>query len=212
MNIEKKSFSDYLRQWFKWVTDPLGAFFNRLGMHPNTMTILGVAGTSMGAFMIARGNMLWGGLFILISVPFDALDGTMARLRGEANEWGAFVDSVADRYSELITYAGLLYYYLVLAKGDNTLACMLVFLSAAGSILVSYVKARAESLGLFATGGLLTRVERYLVLAPALVFNQPLVALWILAILTNVTAIQRIYIVRKDAYKKNIIRNGEKHA
>lgn len=209
MNEQRKSFSDLLRIWFKWVTDPLGAFFNRLGIRPNTMTILGVLGTAVGAFMIAQGNMLWGGLFILISVPFDALDGTMARLRGEANEWGAFVDSVADRYSELITYAGLLYFYLF-TKPDN-IASLLVFISAAGSVLVSYVKARAESLDLYAKGGILTRVERYIVLAPALVLNQPLIALWILAILTNVTAIQRIYIVRKDAYKKHFITYGEKH-
>jgi CDP-diacylglycerol--glycerol-3-phosphate 3-phosphatidyltransferase len=210
MAQENRSFSDYLRLWFKWVTDPLGAFFNRIGMHPNTMTILGVAGTTLGAYMIARGNMLWGGLLILISVPFDALDGTMARLRGEANEWGAFVDSVADRYSELITYGGLLYYFL---GQRNDLACILVFVSAAGSVLVSYIKARGESLGLYAKGGLLTRVERYLVLAPALVFNQPIVALWILAIMTNITAFQRIYNVRKDAYQKRIISiHGEKHA
>lgn len=209
MNEERKSFSDLLRIWFKWVTDPLGAFFNNLGIRPNTMTILGVIGTTLGAFMISQGNMLWGGLFILISVPFDALDGTMARIRGEANEWGAFVDSVADRYSELITYAGLLYFYLY--TNPNNIASILVFISAAGSVLVSYVKARAESLDLYAKGGLLTRVERYIVLAPALVFNQPLIALWILAILTNVTAFQRIYIVRKDAYRKHFITIGEKH-
>lgn len=209
MNEERKSFSDLLRIWFKWVTDPLGAFFNKLGIRPNTMTILGVLGTSLGALMIAQGKMMWGGLFILISVPFDALDGTMARLRGEANEWGAFVDSVADRYSELITYAGLLYYFLY--TNSNNIACILVFISAAGSVLVSYVKARAESLDLYAKGGLLTRVERYIVLAPALVFNQPLIALWILAVLTNVTAIQRIYIVRKDAHRKHFINNGEKN-
>lgn len=208
MKQETKSFSDYLRLWFKWITDPLGAFFNKIGMRPITMTFLGVAGTSLGAFMVARGNMLWGGLLILISVPFDALDGTMARLRGEANDWGAFVDSVADRYSELITYGGLLYYFL--SKGDD-LACILVFISAAGSVLVSYVKARGESLGLYAKGGILTRVERYIVLAPALVFNQPIIALWILAILTNITAFQRIYNVRKDAYQKNSL-IGDKHA
>ena len=207
---EKKSFSDLLRLWFKWVTDPLGAFFNRLGIRPNTMTILGVLGTTLGAYMIARGNMLWGGLFILISVPFDALDGTMARLRGEANDWGAFVDSVADRYSELITYAGLLFFYLFTSP-DN-FAGILVFISASGSVLVSYVKARADSLGLYAKGGILTRVERYIVLAPALVFNQPLIALWILAVLTHITAIQRIYIARKDAYRKHLINTGVKHA
>jgi CDP-diacylglycerol--glycerol-3-phosphate 3-phosphatidyltransferase len=73
------------------------------------------------------------------------------------------------------------------------------------------VKARAESLGLNAKGGILTRVERYLVLAPLLVFNQPMIALWILAVLTNITAIQRIYYVRRDANRKNIIR-GDEHA
>lgn len=210
MNEERKSFSDLLRLWFKWVTDPLGAFFNHLGIRPNTMTILGVLGTTVGAYMIAQGNMLWGGLFILISVPFDALDGTMARLRGEANEWGAFVDSVADRYSELITYAGLLYFYVY--TNPDKVASILVFISAAGSVLVSYIKARAESLDLYAKGGILTRVERYIVLAPALVFNQPVIALWILAILTHITAVQRIYIVRKDAYRKHFINNGVNHA
>ena len=205
---EKKSFSDYLRLWFKWITDPLGVFFNKLGIKPNTMTILGVTGTALGAYMLARGNMLWGGLLILITVPFDALDGTMARLRGEANEWGAFVDSVADRYSELITYAGLLYYFI---DHGNALGSMLVFAAASGSVLVSYVRARAESVNLFAKGGILTRVERYIVLAPALVFNQPMIALWILAVLTHITAIQRIYIVRKDAYRKHFIKDGEKN-
>ena len=203
----KKTFSDYLRLWFKWVTDPLGKFFNSLGMKPNTMTILGVAGTGVGAIFLAQGNMLWGGLLILITVPFDALDGTMARLRGEANEWGAFVDSVADRYSELITYAGLLYYFV---NQGNHLGSMLVFASASGSVLVSYVRARAEGVNLYAKGGILTRVERYLVLAPALVFNQPMIAIWILAILTHITAFQRIYYVRKDAYLKHFMKDGDK--
>jgi len=204
---EKKSFSDYLRLWFKWITDPLGLFFNKLGIKPNTMTIFGVTGTAIGAYMLARGDMLWGGLLILITVPFDALDGTMARLRGEANEWGAFVDSVADRYSELITYAGLLYYFL---DQGNSLGSLLVFASASGSVLVSYVRARAESVHLYAKGGILTRVERYIVLAPALVFNQPMIALWILAILTHITAFQRIYYVRKDAYLKLFMKGGDK--
>ena len=204
---EKKSFSDYLRLWFKWITDPLGLFFNKLGIKPNTMTIFGVTGTAIGAYMLARGDMLWGGLLILITVPFDALDGTMARLRGEANEWGAFVDSVADRYSELITYAGLLYYFL---DQGNSLGSLLVFASASGSVLVSYVRARAESVNLYAKGGILTRVERYIVLAPALVFNQPMIALWILAILTHITAFQRIYYVRKDAYLKLFMKGGDK--
>ena len=199
--IEKKkmTFTDYLRVQFKGILDPLGAFFNRLGLMPNTMTILGLVGTTFGAILLAFGHITWGGIVIVLMGPIDALDGTMARLRGEASKFGAFVDSVTDRYAELVIYGGLLIYYL---QKQNWLACGLVYLAAAGSVLVSYVKARAESLDFDAKTGLLTRVERYLVLAPGLVFNIPIVALWIIAILANFTALQRIIYVRKQAYEK----------
>jgi CDP-diacylglycerol--glycerol-3-phosphate 3-phosphatidyltransferase len=195
----KRTFTDYLRLWFKWVLDPLGGFFNRLGITPNMMTMLGLLGNTVGAIFLARGDMLTGGLFVLIMTPIDALDGTMARLRGEAGDFGAFVDSVSDRYSELIIYGGLLYYFLT---EGNPLGGMLVFGAAAGSVLVSYVKARAEGLGYQAKVGLLTRVERYLVLAPSLVFNQLYIGLGILAVFANITALQRIWYVRKHAHEK----------
>lgn len=195
----KKTFTDYLRLWFKWVLDPLGGFFNRLGLTPNMMTMLGLLGNAVGAYFLARGQMLTGGLFVLLMTPIDALDGTMARLRGESSNFGAFVDSVSDRYSELIIYAGLLYHFLRLGE---PLGGLLVFGAAAGSVLVSYVKARAEGLGYEAKIGLLTRVERYLVLAPALVFNQLYIGLGIIAIFANITALQRIWHVRKQAHAK----------
>ena len=97
--------------------------------------------------------MLTGGLFVLLMGPVDALDGTMARLRGEASDFGAFVDLVTDRYSELIIYGGLLYYFL---NTGDTIGGLLVFVAAAGSVLVSYVKARAEGLGYEAKVGLLS--------------------------------------------------------
>ncbi|MGZ9234482.1 MAG: CDP-alcohol phosphatidyltransferase family protein, partial [Anaerolineales bacterium] len=127
------------------------------------------------------------------------LDGTMARLRGESSDFGAFVDSVSDRYSELIIYGGLLYHFL---NQGELLGGMLVFGAAAGSVLVSYVKARAEGLGYDAKVGLLTRVERYLVLAPSLVFNQVFIGLTIIAVFANITAIQRIWHVRSQAHTK----------
>lgn len=192
----KRTFTDYLRLWFKWVLDPLGGFFNRLGFTPNMMTMLGLIGNTIGAIFLARGEMLIGGIFVLLMTPIDALDGTMARLRGEASDFGAFVDSVSDRYSELIIYGGLLYHFLTV--GDR-LGGMLVFGAAAGSVLVSYVKARAEGLGYQAKVGLLTRAERYLVLAPSLVFNQLFIGLSILAVFANFTALQRIWYVRKHA-------------
>ena len=196
---EKPSLSDRMRVWLKWAIDPLAKFFDRLGFRPITMTLLGLAGTTVGGYLISRGFMTWGGILILISVPFDAMDGAIARLRGEASDWGAFVDSVSDRYAEVVIHLGLLVYFL---DQKNLLACALVFFSVTGSLLVSYVKARADSVGFNANVGILTRMERYLVLAPALVFHYPIVALWIMAILTNVTALQRILKVRSDAHRR----------
>ena len=195
----KKTFTDYLRLWFKWVLDPLGGFLNRLGLTPNMVTGLGLLGNTIGAFYLARGEMLTGGLWSALRTPVDALDGTMARLRGESSDFGAFVDSVSDRYSELIIYSGLLYHFLV--RGEP-LGGMLTFGAAAGSVLVSYVKARAEGLGYEAKVGLLTRAERYLVLAPSLIFNQLYIGLGILAVFANITALQRIWYVRKHAHAK----------
>ena len=195
----RKTLTDYLRLWFKWVLDPLGRFFNSLGITPIMMTMLGLLGNTVGAFYLARGEMLTGGILVALMTPIDALDGTMARLRGEASDWGAYVDSVSDRYSELIIYAGLLYHFLMI--GD-TLGGMLTFTAAAGSVLVSYVKARAEGLGYEAKVGILTRAERYIVLAPALVFNQLYFGLGILAVFANLTALQRIWYVRTFARAK----------
>ena len=195
----RKTFTDYLRLWFKWVLDPIGGFLNRLGLTPNMVTILGMIGNTIGAYYLARGEMLTGGILVLIMTPIDALDGTMARLRGEPSEFGAFVDSVSDRYSELIIYAGLLYHFLTLGE---PLGGMLVFGAASGSVLVSYVKARAEGLGYEAKVGLLTRVERYLVLAPSLVFNQLYIGLTILAVFSHITALQRILHVRNHTHAK----------
>ena len=195
----KKTFTDYLRLWFKWVLDPLGRFFLSLGLTPNSITALGLIGNTIGAYYLARGELFVGGIIIAVMTPVDALDGTMARLRGDASDWGAFVDSVSDRYSELIIYGGLLYYFLT--AGD-TWGGMLTFGATAGSILVSYVRARAESLGYEAKVGLLTRAERYLVLTPALLFDQLYLGLGLLTFFANLTAVQRIWHVRRHAHAR----------
>jgi len=196
---QKKTFTDYLRLWFKWVLDPLGRLFLRIGLTPNMVTMLGLLGNTIGAYFLARGEFLTGGILVAVMTPIDALDGTMARLRGEASDWGAYVDSVSDRYSELIIYGGMLYHFLTV--GDVT-GGMLTFSAAAGSVLVSYVRARAEGLGYEAKVGLLTRAERYIVLAPALVFNFVYIGLGILAVFANITAVQRIWYVRGLAHAR----------
>jgi CDP-diacylglycerol---glycerol-3-phosphate 3-phosphatidyltransferase len=194
-----KTFTDYMRVWFKGVIDPIAAFLNSLGITPNMMTMLGLLGNMVGAWFLAQGNMVLGGAFVLVCTPFDALDGTMARLRGEANEFGAFVDSVTDRYSELFILGGLLYYF---TTHNDYLSTIAVYTAAAGSVLVSYVKARADSLKFDANVGILTRMERYLVIAPLLLFNLPALAAWIVAVLANITALQRIWKVRQQARKQ----------
>jgi CDP-diacylglycerol--glycerol-3-phosphate 3-phosphatidyltransferase len=192
----RKTLTDHLRVRFKNLLDPAGAFLNRIGIAPNTLTLAGLIGNLIGSLMIARGQFLIGGLILLLMGPLDALDGTMARLRGEPTDFGAFIDSVTDRYSELLIFAGLLYFYINIG---NSVMAMLVFAASAGSVLVSYVRARAQSLGYEAKLGILTRAERFAVLIPSIILGYPSVGVVIVAFLANLTALQRILAVRRIA-------------
>ena len=198
---EKKNltFTDQMRVRFRGVLDPIGAFLNRIGLMPNTMTILGLIGNTVGAFLLSQGQFTYGGLIILAMGPVDALDGTMARLRGEPSEFGAFVDSVTDRYSELVIFGGLLVFYV---QDADWVMALVTYFAASGSVMVSYIRARASSLGYDTKVGILTRMERYLVLAPTLVLGYPWVGLWIIAILANITALQRIWDIRVQTQGK----------
>lgn len=195
-----KTFSDLLRVRFKGVLDPIGAFLNKIGLTPNAMTLLGLAGHIGAAYLLARGEMLWGGVVVMVMGPFDALDGTMARLRGTTSRFGGFLDSVVDRYAELFLLGGLLFYY---SSQQLWLPVILVYVAAAGSVMVSYTRSRGETANFKVTAGLMTRVERYIVIVLSLLFNKPIIALWILAILGNLTALQRIWLVRKQAAAEN---------
>jgi CDP-diacylglycerol--glycerol-3-phosphate 3-phosphatidyltransferase len=199
--IEQKrpSFTDRMRVWFRWYYTPIAKFLSRLGIHPNVLTLIGLAGTAGVAVLIGLGHMTMAGILLLVMGPIDAMDGALARLSGKANPWGAFVDSVTDRYSELFLFLGFLIFYMTT---KNNTGIILAYLAAAGSVLVSYVKARADASKLDANVGLLTRMERYIVLIPGLIFNLPLYALIIIAVFANFTALQRIYRVRQDAYRQ----------
>lgn len=198
---DPQTFTDFLRRTFKVLLEGIAGFLNRIGFKPNLVTGLGLAGNIVAGGLIATGHLVWGGLVALLAGPLDALDGTMARLRGEDSTYGAFVDSVTDRYSEIVLYGGLLVYFI---DGGTWHDALLVFSATVGSIMVSYVRARAESLGYSAKVGILTRAERYLVLIPGILLGYPRVSLWILALLTNFTAVQRFWHVRKQALEKQI--------
>jgi len=193
-----------MRVWFRWYLIPFAKFFDRLGIRPNTVTLIGLAGTVAVAVLIALGQMTWAGILLLIMGPVDAMDGALARMRNEASDWGAFVDSVTDRYSELFLFLGFLIHFMLHADPAGML---MAYLAASGSVLVSYVKARADASKLDANVGLLTRVERYIVLIPGLIFSGlypplSLITLIIIAIFANFTALQRILRVRRDAYRR----------
>lgn len=197
---EPVTLTDRLRVIFKVVIDPIGAFLIKLGFSPNSITLLGVLGNVLAAYLLATGQITLGGIVVVIFGALDALDGTMARISGKVSKFGALLDSVCDRYSELLIFSGLLYYYMSLQDYQTG---TLVFVAASGSVLVSYVKARAEGLGFDAKVGVLTRVERYAVLVPGLIFNIPKIALWIIALLANFTALQRLWHVRSQAERNN---------
>jgi len=195
---QRWSLEMYLRKVFKVVIDPIAAGLLKIGITPNTVTGLGFILSALAAFFISRGNLTTGGLILLIAGPLDVVDGSMARLMGPSTPYGSLIDSTTDRYSELVVLGGLLFYFVA---QQNSLAILLVFLAASGSILVSYVKARAEALGFNCKVGLLTRVERLIIMIGCLIFQIPMVALWIIAILANITAVQRLLFVRKQALK-----------
>jgi CDP-diacylglycerol--glycerol-3-phosphate 3-phosphatidyltransferase len=192
----RQTLTDILRARFKNLLDPIGDFLNRLGIAPNTLTLAGLIGNFIGALFLAQGRLITGGIILFLMGPLDALDGTMARLRGEPSTWGAFVDSVTDRFSELFIYAGLIYFYLSLANG---LMVIISFAALGGSFMVSYVRARAQSLGYEAKQGIMTRMERFAALILGLLFGFPELAIFLIAVLANITALQRIVVVRRQA-------------
>jgi CDP-diacylglycerol--glycerol-3-phosphate 3-phosphatidyltransferase len=202
---EKQPFilSDFLRMRYKKVLDSIAAFLNRLGLMPNTITLLGLAGSFAAAVLLAFGHFLAGGLVVLISGALDGLDGTMARLRKLPVEYGAFVDSVSDRYAELALFGGLLYYFM---RQDDWLMAIGVYLAVGGSVLVSYIRARGGAVGMDTKVGIGSRFERYVVLVLSLLFSFPQVGVWIIAVLANITALQRVVDVRRQAKAKNLIR------
>ncbi len=191
------TFTDWVRQIFSFILTPLAEYIVKLGIHPNTLTFSGLVGNMIGAYLLSQGNFLWGGIIILVMGPIDALDGATARAKGVITPWGAFVDSTTDRWSESVIMLGLLVHYATINAAQST---VLVLLALVGSLMVSYTRARAEALGFKANVGVMTRLERYLVLAPALLFNHPEIALWIIAPLANITAVQRFLHVRKQWY------------
>lgn len=191
------TFTDKLRKFFANFLNSIGGWLLKTGISPNAITISGVIFNIAAAYFIAAGRLRLGGVIVALSGPLDALDGTLARLKQNNPPFGGLLDSVADRFSEIAIMFGLLLYFF---GSGHRLGVVLVFAALTGSVMVSYVRARAQSLGSDPNLGLLTRVERYLITSLCLLSAQPLAGLWILAVFTYVTVFQRIWFAWKELH------------
>ncbi len=165
------------------------AFLARAGVHPNQLTFTGLAVTVVAALLLAYGHFLSGGIALLAAGFCDMLDGALARSSGKVSAFGAFADSVADRYSDFFVLSGGLLYY---ARAGNIPHVILVLVVILGSLLTSYAKARAENLIARCDVGLIERAERILLIAAGAILNLFIPVLWFLAITSHLTVFQRI--------------------
>jgi len=184
--------TDLARKYTRIFIEPIARFIGWTGISPNFITVVGFLLTVGVAVVIGMGNLRIGGILIILAAGFDAVDGTLARTMGRTSRFGAFLDSTLDRFSEAIIFLGL---FIFLAGQGAQTELVLIYMTIVGSLMVSYARARAEGIGVELKRGLLTRFERVGLLVIGLVFNQLLIVLWLLAIFSNFTAVQRIYLV-----------------
>jgi len=166
----------------------------RIPVTPNQITVVGVALTFVAAVLAAFGQLRWAGVVLIVAGTFDILDGALARSSGQAYPYGAFLDSTLDRYSEGAMYIGLAAYFASNGGPLQRWLLLATVAALAGSFLVSYVRARAQSLGFTCESGLFARPERVVVTVVGLIFGGVVLygVVFLLAILTNLTALQRI--------------------
>lgn len=182
-----------------WIATPLTYIARGLeatGISPNVLTLIGFLLTVLVAVILATGNLLAGGLLLIFAALFDTLDGALARHSQQVTVFGAFLDSVMDRYSEAVTLFALM--ILFSASTEGRMNVLLLAATLIGSLLVSYTRARAEAVNIECKEGLFQRTERIVVLIIGLVTGWVTPALWVLALFTNFTALQRVV----DVYRK----------
>ena len=181
-------------------TGAIGAFFGKIlrslvrlltvtRIHPNVFTCLGLVINAVAAWMLSRGEFVEAGLVVLLAAVFDLVDGPIARHSNRVTRFGGFLDSVLDRYSDLILLMGLLVYYASINRFGYI---VLTAAAMAGSVMVSYTRARAENEIPKCKVGFLERPERIVLLIIGALFNRMAAVLWVIAVLSNWTVIQRI--------------------
>lgn len=186
------SWSDWARAHGAAFLMPLARFAGRLGLHPNTITLLGLLLHIGVGIVFGLGHLRLGGVLLLLVGPVDALDGLLARALNKQSLFGAFLDSTLDRISDAALILGLLAHYM--RQGASTQVWLLL-ISLVAVMTVSYIRARAEAVGLTCKVGLLTRMERILLVGILSASGLPVVMVWALATLSMFTMVQRIVYV-----------------
>lgn len=204
-NSSRRLIPEGFQRGFMTLLAPLVRLLTRMGVNPNALTITGIVITTAGALAFFLRSPRLGGFLILLGGLCDAIDGSLARNAGKATRFGALLDSSVDRYAEFVMLFGIGGYFLMV---DDYVSAAVTFLALCGSFMVSYTRARAESLGLAAKVGVMQRPERIVFLgASALLHPIALkITIWIVAVFANFTALQRL----RFAFKQDTVPPQEK--
>ncbi|UCG50567.1 MAG: CDP-alcohol phosphatidyltransferase family protein [Candidatus Latescibacterota bacterium] len=191
MTLDKQAIKEKTRR----VLDPVVVGLSSLGVPPILISVFGLVFSFYGAILVAKGSLFWGGIWLLISGVCDILDGAVARHRGQATKFGAFIDSTFDRISELVYFGAILVYFANRAETYSTLMTVIIWIALGGSFLVSYARARIEGLGYPCTIGLLERPERLTLLILGLLLGHRMLSftLTLIAFGTVITVLQRVH-------------------
>jgi CDP-diacylglycerol--glycerol-3-phosphate 3-phosphatidyltransferase/CDP-diacylglycerol--inositol 3-phosphatidyltransferase len=193
------------RQFWTTLLKPIAHLLIRLGVSPDVVTLVGTAGVVTGALVFFPRGELWIGVLVITAFVFsDMIDGYMARTTGSSSDWGAFLDSTLDRLGDAAIFAGLVIWFF--GDGDDDLLGYVALWGLVMGMLTSYTRARAESLGMEARGGIAERADRLVAVLVMTFFSDVLnleilltVTLWALAIASTVTVGQRMWLVRRQA-------------
>ncbi len=190
-------FDGNFRKGVDKVLDPIGVLLSRIGVTANALTATGIVIAGIGSVFIGQGRLFLGFIFLILTGLPDALDGAVAKASGTSSVRGAFLDSVSDRVTDILLFCGIAWY---LASNEPGRIMMLPVAVMGAAMLISYQRAKAESLGFDAKGGIMERAERFIVLALGLLISNILIpVLWVMLILTFITAIQRFIKVWNQA-------------
>jgi phosphatidylglycerophosphate synthase len=183
------------------VADPVARLLLQVRVRPNQLTVLGLGVSMLAGHAFFQGRLRVAAALLAVAGLFDFFDGALARRAGRESAFGAFLDSVVDRYSDLIVLLGIVLFYERAGQAGDVFFTMATLV---GTIMVSYTKARAQSIGVSCEIGLMERPERMIVLIAGGAFHLLTPAVIALAILTNLTALQRILYVRAKVREKTL--------